>query len=377
MRDDDGRPDGLDRRRRVRKVRAVCAALAALVGTATASAQELERFTADSVIAVDVFRGENVSDRPQIVIDASAGMRVGDHWQLFIRPWLRKARPTTPTGVAPAWDAQLYQAGARYERPGPIATRFEIGQLVAPIGLGMLDWRPNLNPTIVPHLSYVVSMPAFDTTIPRQTPIAQNYPLGAQVTVSTLRWDTRVAVINAAPTHGWSIGADNNPRQAPILAGGAGITPVVGLRLGVSLAHGQYVAREETRTRTDGRTMTLVGGEGEYAFRYTKLAGEMIRTSFETTAGSAEAYQYFIQGVQTLTPRLFAAARHEGTSAPPLVNGVVPGRRTHMKMIEATAGIRVTPDVTLRTSYYARQPYNATLWDNQVGLSLVWTRRWW
>src|SRR5262245_38320445 len=181
----------------------------------------------------------------------------------------------------------------------------------------MLDWRPNLNPTIVPHLSYVVAMPAFDTTVPRQTPIAQNYPLGTQLTLSTQRWDARAAVINAAPTHGWAIGAANNPRQTPIVAGGAGITPVVGMRLGVSLARGQYATREETRARTEGRMMTLVGGEAEYAFRYTKLAGELIRTRFDTATGHADAYEYFFQGVQTLTPRLFAAARHEATSTPP------------------------------------------------------------
>jgi hypothetical protein len=373
---DDRRTVLLGRQRR-RLAQKSAAALIVLACASPAPGQEIRRFTADSVIAVDGFRGENVSHRPQIVVDASAGMRLGDRWQLFVRPWFRKARPNTPTGAVPAWDAQLYQAGARYERPGPLATRVEIGQLVSPIGLGILDWRPNLNPTIVPHLSYVVSMPAFDTSVPRQTPIAQNYPLGAQLTLSTLRWDARAAVINAAPTHGWAIGADNNPRQTPILAGGAGITPMVGMRVGLSLAHGQYATREETRTRTDGRLMTLVGGEAEYAFRYTKLAGEMIRTRFETATGHAEAYQYFVQGVQTLTPRLFAAARHEAVSAPPPVTSVVPGRRTHMKMVEATAGVRITPDITVRTSYYARKSYNALLWDNQVGLSLVWTRRWW
>ncbi len=48
-----------------------------------------------------------------------------------------------------------------------------------------------------------------------------------------------------------------------------------------------------------------------------------------------------------------------------------------MSLVEATVGFRLTPDFTLRSSYYARKFYNATVWDNQVGLSLVWTRRWW
>jgi hypothetical protein len=354
----------------------VLACAAWIVGTcATGSAQTLDRFTGDSVVAIDLFGGENVSNRPQIVIDASAGMRAGEHWQLFVRPWFRKARPNTPTGAAPAWDAQLYQAGARYERPGAIATRVEFGQIVSPIGMGILDWRPNLNPTIMPHLSNVVSMPAFDRAIPRQVPVSQQYPLGAVVTLSTNVWDARAAVVNSAPTHGWAIGAANNARQTPVLEGGAGITPTVGLRFGTSFAHGKYATAAEAPAAADGLMMTLLGGEGEYAFGYTKLTGEVTRTAFETPSGRVLAYEFFIQGVQTISPRWFAAARHEGASAPPL-NAAAAGRRPQMKMVEATAGYRVTPAITLRTSYYTRRSYTGASWDHQIGASLVWTERW-
>jgi hypothetical protein len=337
----------------------MCSAVSALVLTcsAPARAQTLDRYTADSVIAMDVFGGENVSNRPQIVVDASAGMRLGDRWQLFVRPWFRKARPTTVSGAPPAWDAQLYQAGARYERPGALATRVEFGQIVSPVGMGMLDWRPNLNPTILPHLTNVVSMPAFDSRVPRQVPIAQQYPLGAVATVSTNRWDARAAILNTAPTHGWALGADNNPRQTPVFAGGAGLTPIIGLRVGGSLAYGKYATKEE-------------------APGYTKLTAELVRTGFQTSSGTANAYQFFIQGIQTLSARWFAAARHEGASAPPLMIGPAPGRRTRMKMLEATAGFRLNPAITLRGSYYARRFYAASAWDHQVGASVVWTERW-
>ena len=80
-------------------------------------------------------------------------------------------------------------------------------------------------------------------------------------------------------------------------------------------------------------------------------------------------------GQQTLTPRWFVAARHDGTSAPPLVNGIVVGSRTDLEAFEATAGFRVTPDVTLRSSYYTRRFYGSTDWVNQVGVSAVWARQ--
>ena len=67
----------------------------------------------------------------------------------------------------------------------------------------------------------------------------------------------------------------------------------------------------------------------------------------------------------------------EGTSAPPLRTGIVVGRRTTFNVGEATVGFRVTPDITLRSSYYARKFFGARTWDNQVGASVVWAHRWW
>ena len=44
---------------------------------------------------------------------------------------------------------------------------------------------------------------------------------------------------------------------------------------------------------------------------------------------------------------------------------------------EVTAGYRATRDVTVKASYYARQPYGRLTWDHQAGVQLVWQRRWW
>lgn len=350
---------------RCRSAAVAAAAWWTCISGAPVHAQTVERFTADTVIAIDTFDGENVSSQPQVIIDASTGFRVGENWQLFVRPWLRQPRPTIPGGPAPDLSVQLYQAGARYERRGAVATRVELGQIVSPVGLGMLDWRPNLNPTIAPHIAYLVPMPAFDAGVPRQLPIAQNYPLGAAVTVSTPRWDARAALVNASPTRAWAIGAEGNPDSTAVIAGGAGVTPVMGLRIGASFAHGKYASRAEVPQSEHGLAMTLVGGEAEYAFRYTRLSGEIVRTTFQTVGGSTAAYEYFVQGLQTLTPRWFAAARHEGVSA-----------RRRLRTFEGTAGWRWTPELTVRGSYYARRSYTASHWDNQVAVSLVWSRRW-
>jgi hypothetical protein len=351
-----------------------------IFGAAPASAQSTERVALDSVASVDVFGGENVSNHPQVIIDVSAGVRISDHVQAYIRPWFRLPRPNTPTGAVPPWSHELYQAGVRYERPssGGLATRVEVGYNVSPIGLGIIDIRPSLNPTIAPHISYLSPMPAFDLTVPRVSAISATYPLTGQVTVSSAHWDARGAVLNSAPTRIYSIGRPSRPRQTPVVVAGGGFTPFTGLRLGASFAQGRYATAEEvTGTARTARSVSIVGGEGEYAFGYTKISGEILRSSFERSSGRAVAYEWFVQGIQTLSPRWFVAGRHEGTQAPPLITSTTVGLGTRLRIAEATIGFRITPDVTVRSSYYTRKPYGASGWDQQAGVSAVWARKWW
>ena len=46
----------------------------------------------------------------------------------------------------------------------------------------------------------------------------------------------------------------------------------------------------------DGRSMTMVGGEGEYAFGGTKISGEILRTGVRALGGTSVAYEWFVQG---------------------------------------------------------------------------------
>jgi hypothetical protein len=354
-----------------------CSAISAsIVCAAPASAQSTQRFTIESAVDVDEFHGNNVSTDPQIVIDISAGVRLGDHWQAYVRPWFRLPRPANAAAPSPSWETELYQAGIRYERAGSIATRVDAGYIQSPIGLGIFDARPDLNPTIVPHLSYVVPMPAFDLSAPQVQAVALSYPLGALLTLSGAHWDARAALLNSSPTREYAIGNEINPRQTPVVVAGAGVTPIVGLRLGVSTAHGDYATADEVPSG-GARSVTMIGAEGEYAFRYTKISAEVLRTGFETPFGIAVAAEWFVEGTQTLAPRWFAAGRYEGTSAPPLRTATAVGVRKTFDVAEATLGYRVNPELTLRGSFCTRRFYGATEWDRQAGVSIVWARRWW
>jgi len=122
--------------------------------------------------------------------------------------------------------------------------------------------------------------------------------------------------------------------------------------------------------------MTLAGLEAEYSFGYTKITGEWIHDSFATPTGDAIANAWFVQGTQTLSPRVFVAARREHTSAPVLGSSAPLAAQPDLDTFEATAGVRVTPDVTLRGSYFSRKSYGRSDWDHQAAASFVCSRRW-
>jgi hypothetical protein len=347
-------------------------ALAALLAAGRAGAQSTERFSLDTVAESDVFRGQNASDRPNIVIDITGVVRVAKGWTVYVRPWFSQRRTTT-------WDKEIYQAAVEYERPGRVGVRFDAGYIVSPVGLGMMDTRPSVNPLILPHLSYVTPMAPLEPGGTVVWPIASTYPLGGEVTLSGSKWDARAAVVDSAPARIFVINnTSQNPAATPTFEAGAGITPKIGLRVGASFAHGDYATGSELKpASSDGRAMTLTGVEGEYTVGYTRLAGEFTRSRFDTgTRGTVTAYEWFLQGTQTLAPRWFLAARQEGTSAPPSFSSSTPDRQ-YFHTTEAGVGYRLTPEFTLHTSFFARKTFARKDWDQQVGVSIVWAHRWW
>jgi len=63
-----------------------------------ASAQTpYERFSLDTTVGLDLFRGDNVSDRAQVIVDIIGTVQLGDRWQIYVRPWFRLPRPSPPT----------------------------------------------------------------------------------------------------------------------------------------------------------------------------------------------------------------------------------------------------------------------------------------
>jgi hypothetical protein len=348
---------------------ALAAALFLSTTAAPLAAQSPARVGLETAVAIDLFRGDSAAARPNIVGDVTALVRLGDRWTVYLRPWFRQPR-------GPGWDTQIYQAAVQYQRSGRVSTRIDAGYIASPIGLGMADTRPEVNPTIAPHLSYFTPMPTFDPGAPRVVPVAASYPLGGQLTLSGRRWDARAAVVNAAPTRVFVINGRRNPPRTPAFVGGGGLSLLDGMRLGVSLARGIYVSRTELSEPAGfDRAFTLVALEGEYALGHTRIVGEVTRDRLQTSSSTETAYVWFLQGVRTLSPRWFVAARQEGTSAPPAPAAGLPRPAFHAT--EATAGYRLSPELTLRAGVLRRKAFTKADSDWQVGWSLVWAERWW
>ena len=347
--------------------------LAALLGAASvASAQELARISLDSTSGIDLFKGAGTNDRPDASVDLNLVVRLHDGWLVHVRPWFFKS------AQGPRWSKEIYQAAVQYQRGGRVAMRIDAGYIASPIGLGMMDLRGDANPTIKPHLSYFVPLMPFDGAAPMVGPISASYPLGSQLTMSTTRWDARAAVIASAPTRRFALHAEApNPRATPVLVIGGGVTPRPGLRVGAAVAAGKYATNDEVADPGGAdRRLAMWAFEGEYAWRHTKAAGEFTRESFDHGVSDV-AYTWFMQAAQTLSPRWFAAARYEGISAPPFGGRVAAGPRIIYKTVEGSAGFRISPDFTLRGSWFASRWYATMEYEQQAGVSIVWSRRWW
>jgi hypothetical protein len=328
----------------------------------------------DVVGAVDGVGHSTPPRSVQVWLDVFGAVRLAEGLDVVARPviWRR--------AFDGEWQEQLYQLGVRYERgrsdPSRVGVRIDVGQMPSPIGVAMLENRADLNPVVSQHSAYYLPLPRVDPEIPRTFLIAGSYPLGAQLTLATDRWDARVAAIDASPVRGRSLLGSNLPPRLLNGVAGFGVTPAVGIRVGVAFAYGPYVATHEVTDKAKGnREAAMIQLEGEWSFGYTRIVGEWIHTAMETARADAKASGGWVEMTQTLHPRLFVAARVDGQHFDyqrPVVEDVL---RQDYKRVEAVVGVRVTPDLTLRGGYLGRKGYVVSHWDDQVVGSVVWQRK--
>jgi hypothetical protein len=321
----------------------------------------------DSATSVDFTTdATNDTNATGVFLDSLIVGDFGHNIEAIVRPQVQRLANSGE------WNRQIWVAEMRYERAGPVAVRLEGGYIPSPIGLANLTLRPQANPTIALPAELFTSIPSLEIRGPRINLLSGIYPLGAQATVSSTHWDTRVAVIDTSPLRLRRVFGSTNPRFTNVTIGG-GVTPFVGFRVGVSLTHGGWMKAGESPAGTEDRDANLVTVETELAFRHTSLAGEWVNDALDTSFGTRNASGWYLQGAQALAPRWFVAGRVERIdTALPLPTAP----EQDFRSAEATLGFRFTPEITLRGSYRTRQLFGRDTWDHLGAVSLVWYRRW-
>jgi len=343
-----------------------------LLAAAPAAAQQAEPsvLSIDSAASVDFTSDANGNQVTGVFLDSLVTGDFGKNIQAMVRPQIQRLANSGE------WNRQIWIAEMRYERPGPVAFRVEGGYIPSPVGLANLTLRPHLNPTIAQPAELFTSIPSLEPRGPRVNLVSGIYPLGAQATVSALHWDARVAVIDTSPLRLRRVFAaydrPNPPRFTNVVIG-AGITPFVGLRVGASVTRGGWLRAGESPTITEDRDATIATVESELAFRHTSLATEWVHDTLDTSLGQRATSGWYVQGMQTLSPRWFVAGRVEriSTTLP-----VVPPLQQRFNASEQTLGFRLTPELTLRASHRLVERFGSTDFGHTGAVSIVWYRRW-
>jgi hypothetical protein len=342
---------------------AALAAAALLVLATSALAQEsaAPRVSSEAVASATMFTSfKHVSG----MLDVTNTVRLGGDAQLIVRPWFWLRPDGTST-------FQWYQLQVRYSTRTRTPLRVDAGVITSPLGLYPQQMRADLNPTIAAVPYYVIPLPRFEPTFDGLQPLTAGYPVGVVVSTSGTRWDLRGGVTDSTPARPGVALKDEDPYPSlaqGIIGGGVTLRP--GLRIGGGFAHGRY--RKATTTAAAGLS-TVANVEAEYTVNHTRLSGEWVIDRFHGTTGTVEARSFYVQGVQTLTPRLFAAARIAHIRTPPVVGR---GVTTDWKTAEFTGGVRATEHVTVRAGYLGQRAYFG-VWSNAASVSLVLDGRWW
>ena len=344
--------------------------MAAGVCVAAPAVAQTSRVALDVVAAADVDAGSQLTRKSTAWLDAFGAVRISGNFDLRVRPVVFRR------SFDGSWQTQMYELALRYERPGALGVRFDAGVFSSPIGLAILENRPNQNPVVSQHSTLYLPIPRYEPGTPTTFLVAAAYPLGAKLTVSGARWDARAAVVDSSPVRGRPFFGDNKPPRMANVVAGAGFTPYVGLRFGVAAAIGDYADESEVRDKSRGdRDAKLLQVEGEWAFRYTRIAGEFLWTRRELANGDSQVDGGWIEFTQTLSPRVFVASRYDDQWTDWIGIADNADRHETYRRLESTAGFRVTPEITLRASYMTRKGYVVGFWDDQFLASVVFAKR--
>lgn len=181
------------------------------------------------------------------------------------------------------------------------------------------------------------------------------YPVGAQIAGVQGVVDWRLAVLSLPAVHD---GYSPSPTSRARPAGGFGITPMTGLRVGASYTAGPYLGCEVSPTLLAGRNWSsfrqhLTAFDLELSRGYLELWAEGGRSSYDVpTQGTMRGTAAYVESRYTLTPRFFLAARAEENDYPFILptGGGWFTVQADVRNVEAGGGFRLTTSTLLKAT---------------------------
>jgi hypothetical protein len=153
-----------------------------------------------------------------------------------------------------------------------------------------------------------------------------------------------------------------NPSQTLRPAIGIGITPFVGLRLGVSGTVGPYLNCDLSSSQLRGQSwksygQRVVAADAQFSRGYFEAHGELTRSSYDVPGlPASNGLMYYLESKYTITPRLFLAARFERNDYPfisPITPTVWIANNSVVSDGEVGGGFRLTASTLLKLSVRA------------------------
>lgn len=185
------------------------------------------------------------------------------------------------------------------------------------------------------------------------------YPYGARVDGNAGIVDYRLGIVSLPL---YRPGYTPIPSQAPRAAVGAGITPMVGMRFGVSATEGPYL--------NDGFTSALLRSQDWKVYRQRVVAAdaqvsrgyfeghaELARSSYDIPGKPAVGgIMFYVEPKYTFTPRFYLAARYERNDYPfigPATATIWTANPVVFNDAELGGGFRVSASTLLKLSVRA------------------------
>jgi hypothetical protein len=340
-----------------------------LAVTASAAAQDRGR-AASRAAAVDTVIG--VQD---VFGDASTmGVIVDTYTAVALRPNLLVSFRPKAWRKRNGWFMLVDQLSLSYDFEKGSNWRIEAGRFPSPIGLGMTENRASTNPGFYWwHRPLYLPLPSQGPDVPVLSLVSAIYPTGAQVSTAGARWDARAALVDSAPVQFWHQEPAMTSRTPNAIVGG-GLKPWPRFRLGASTAWGSV---GHSRSGQSRQPYTMLNVEGEYAFGYTKMSGEWTRDRFDAAAGDRIAEGWTVQVRQTVTPRVFAHSRVTTIHAPATPSASKEVTRSRFQAVDSTVGYLLNPELTLRVGHSMTKTWTRDTFEQRLGVSLIWAKRWW